>query len=258
MRLSNMRKKQGRFDEALRFHEQFLTYKDSVFNQEKEKISRELTVKYETHEKELTIAALERENRLATQRNRWIGGMLTLLSVIGFYTLRIRSLRKQAQLALEKAQSEVRTKQLTRELEIKNMELAAHAARLTDFAHMLVERNRQLNDLTTQMQTGKSSVPSEDADNLFNLVILTEADWERFQEYFNRAYPGYITKLRTRYPDVTPAEIRLVLLDKMGLSQKEASAILGIGIDAVKKGRYRLKKKYNLVQDDLSAGMAVD
>jgi DNA-binding CsgD family transcriptional regulator len=57
---------------------------------------------------------------------------------------------------------------------------------------------------------------------------------------------------------VTPAEIRLVLLDKMGLSQKEASAILGIGIDAVKKGRYRLKKKYNLVQDDLSAGMAVD
>ena len=257
-RLSIMRKKQGRFEDALRYHEQFLTYKDSVFNQEKEKISRELTVKYETHEKELTITALERENRLATQRNRWIGGSLTLLSIIGFYTLRIRSLRKQELLALEKAQSEAKALQLARELEIKNLELAAHATRLIDYTQMLVERNRQLNDLTTQIQSGKTSAPSEDAENLFNLVILTEADWEKFQEYFNRAYPGYINKLRTRYPDLTPAEIRLVLLDKMGLSQKETSAILGIGIDGVKKGRYRLKKKYNLEQDDLAAAMPVD
>jgi len=45
--------------------------------------------------------------------------------------------------------------------------------------------------------------------------------------------------------------MRLVLLDSMGLSLKEVAAILGIGLEAVKKGRYRLKKKYNLNSSDL-------
>lgn len=254
-RLSIARKQQRRFEEALQFHEQFVAFKDSVSSQERDKLSRELTIKYETREKELQIHALQRENELATQRNWWIGGLLLLLSSIGFYAFRLSAAREHQRLQAEKAQSEAQSQVLAQQLEIKNIELAANRSRLEDYAQMLIERNQQLHELTQEMELGKtvrSQKPPEGSEALFKQVILTEADWAKFKEYFNKVYPGYIAQLRVQQPDLTPAEIRLVLLDKMGLSLKECSSILGISIDAVKKGRYRLKKKLNLESDDLS------
>ena len=55
-------------------------------------------------------------------------------------------------------------------------------------------------------------------------------------------------------PELSPAELRTILLDKMNLNLKEHAEILGVSIDAVKKSRYRLRKKYGLpAEDDLSA-----
>lgn len=254
-RLSAARKAQRRFEEALQFHEQFVAFKDSVSSQEKDKLSRELTIKYETREKELQIKALQRENELATQRNWWIGGLLLLLSSIGFYTLRLRSAQERQRFETEKAQSEAHAQVLAQQLEIKNLELDTNRTRLEDYAHILIERNQQLHELTQEMElsnTGNRAKLPEASEDLYKQVILTEADWAKFQEYFNKVYPGYITHLRVQQPDLTPAETRLVLLDKMGLSLKECSSILGISVDAVKKGRYRLKKKLNLESDDLA------
>lgn len=255
-RLGAVRKKQRRFEEALQYQELYVAFKDSLFNQEKDKLSRELTIKYETREKEHQIISLKRENELAAQRNWWIGGLLLLLSSCGFYVLRLRATRERQRLEAEKAQSEAQSQVLAQQLEIKNLELETNRTRLGDYAQMLIERNQQLHELTQEMELGKinaRSRPPEGSEELYNQVILTDADWAKFQEYFNKVYPGFIIQLRVYQPDLTPAEIRLILLDKMGLSLKEASAILGISVDAVKKGRYRLKKKLNIESDDLAS-----
>jgi DNA-binding CsgD family transcriptional regulator len=82
--------------------------------------------------------------------------------------------------------------------------------------------------------------------------ILTDADWEKFKQYFNSVYPDFVLALKTKSPKLSSAELRLVMLAKMGLSTKESAAMLGISIDAVKKGRYRLRKKLNLSGDPLA------
>lgn len=253
-RLSTVRKKQKRFEEALRYHEQYLSFKDSVFNQEKDKISRELNIKHEIHEKELKISALQRENELAKQRNWWVGGLLLLISGVGFYAFVLHSQREKNRSEAEQAKNKAQNLMLQQRVDAQNIELTARRTRLEDYAKMLIERNQQLSEF--KMAAEQAELMSEQSalsDQLYNQIILTDADWEKFQQYFNQVNPGFIARLRSHYPELTPAETRLVLLDKMGLSLKESSSILGISLDAVKKGRYRLKKKYRLDSEELSS-----
>jgi DNA-binding CsgD family transcriptional regulator len=214
------------FEGAYQYKKEQITCRDSLWNNNLRGKISELSVKYETREKELKIKALQNENALATQRDWWMVGLLLFLMVLGIYLARLR--------------------------------IVAHQTRLKDYAQMLIERNLQLSELTQQIEQGKQPRQTDSVGEpaaLYNQTILTDGDWEKFQEYFNEVYPGYIAKLRSKYEELTPGEIRLMLLDKMGLSLKEQGAMLGIGIDAVKKGRYRLKKKYNLENEELASAV---
>lgn len=209
----------------------------------------------EAHEKELKIAALEHEKSLAVQSNWWIFGLLVLLFSFVFYRFRLKAARKHQHLEAEKAKTEAQSLKLQQELQNQKIKLAANQASLENYAQMLIGRNEQLNELTLQIELGRGQKdPKQHSEmvNLYEQVILTESDWDNFQIHFNNIYPGYISDLRSKYPKLTPSEIRLVLMDKLGLSHKETSAILGTSIDAIKKGRYRLKKKYNLREENLS------
>jgi DNA-binding CsgD family transcriptional regulator len=55
--------------------------------------------------------------------------------------------------------------------------------------------------------------------------------------------------MRVKLPDLTPAETRLLVLTKLKLSNKEMGAMLGIGYDAIKKTRQRLRKKIDLPEE---------
>ena len=207
------------------------------------------------HEKELKIATLEREKSLATQRNWWILGLLVLLFSVVFYRFRLNAAREHQRLEAEKAKTEAQSLKLQQELQNHKIKLAANQTSLENYAQMLISRNEQLNELTLHIELGrgqKETKQHSEMVNLYEQVILTESDWDNFQIHFNNMYPGYISDLRSKFPNLTPSEIRLVLMDKMGLSLKETSAILGTSIDAIKKGRYRLKKKYNLREENIS------
>ena len=58
-------------------------------------------------------------------------------------------------------------------------------------------------------------------------------------------HKGYIVRLKSQYPSFTFSEIRLILLSRLDLSDREISRMLGISIDAVRKTRHRLRKKLN-------------
>jgi tetratricopeptide (TPR) repeat protein len=248
-------KLQQHFKDAFFYQEIYLGLKDSMFNQEKSRISQELIFQYEAHEKELKIAALEREKKLAAQSNWWIFGLLSMVFTIAFYAFRLNTAREKHRLESENIKAEAQSLQLHQALEIQKAKLVANQSSLENYARMLIDRNQQLNDLMLQMELGrgqKDPNPIKDSVNLYDRVILTESDWGNFQRQFNEVYPGYISDLRTKHPKLTPSEIRLILLDKMGLSLRETSTILGSSMDAVKKGRYRLRKKYNLSDENLS------
>jgi DNA-binding CsgD family transcriptional regulator len=93
-------------------------------------------------------------------------------------------------------------------------------------------------------------LPTPDIENdLFNQHILTEADWLAFKSAFEKAYPGYLIRLRRAYPGITNAEERLFLFIKLNLGTKESANMLGISATSVKKYRNRLRRRMNLAEE---------
>lgn len=260
--LYESQKKQGRAAESLRYLEQYLSLKDSVFSVEKEKIVQEVTTKYETREKEAQIVTLRREKRLADERNWWIFGFLLFFAGLSIAFLRYRQRKRQAILEKENEALAARQAAQQTELDAANREREQNIQQLEEFAAHLMEKNRQIESFQHRLSLlGKDpAVPAasqnaeaENLDLLYSQSILTEADWARFKTYFERVHPGFLTKVKHQYPTLSPAELRITLLLKMGAGGREIADVLGVSADTVKKTRYRLRKKLNIEEGRLEA-----
>jgi DNA-binding CsgD family transcriptional regulator len=266
--LSQSKKQQGKPAEALDYQTQHLTFKDSVYSQEKEKIIQEVAGKYETREKQAQIAALKIENQLANQRNAWIAAFLVSLAGAGAWFLRYRHRREKA--LLEK---DIENKRLENEVLLANEklnrqtienaahEIEIHKAQLEEFVALMLEKNTKIEALQSKIE--QASLPgesngdqqntpnSDDIDALFQASLVTETDWQFFQKHFEKVFPGILNRLKIQYPELSIAEYRLVLLTQMGLKTKETAGLLGISPESVRKLRYRFKKKMGLSEEEL-------
>lgn len=128
------------------------------------------------------------------------------------------------------------------------LELAQNQKNLNQLTQILIKKNSQLSNMEEELATLKEieEKPSDFEQNLYNQKILTTEDWNAFKVYFEKSYPGLLSKIRDAFPTLTEAEERLFLFIKLNLTRKEAASILGITSDTVKKTRYRLRKKLEL------------
>jgi hypothetical protein len=139
---------------------------------------------------------------------------------------------------------------------IKNAELIANEkaviaeTQIADFIIRLKEKNELIEGLENKIQVISTNSESnnnkpniEILEQLQSSCILTEDDWIKFKALYETAYPGYITKLKSFSIKLSPAEIRLLVLSKLNLNNKEIANVLGIGSEAVRVTRSRLKKK---------------
>ena len=88
-------------------------------------------------------------------------------------------------------------------------------------------------------------LPSAISSNSFS----TEAEWQDYLQKFKELNPTFLEQLLKGYPNLTKSEIRLLILMKLGYSQKEIASILFIAPDSVKKARSRVRKKMNLAEN---------
>ncbi len=56
------------------------------------------------------------------------------------------------------------------------------------------------------------------------------------------------------FSDLTESNLRIITLLKLELSNQEISSLLGITIDAVKKSKQRLRKKFGEQYEELFVG----
>ncbi len=237
-------KKEGRIQEASECLETLLAMKDTLFSQEKNRFFEEMNVKYETQLKEEKLQNIQNENARIREKRFFliIGLVIVILLSIGLFYLLIK--RNQQARLLHSAESMLHQKQLDETLR----ELAFNRKQLDNFTQHLVEKNKFINDLESKIST-KTDTPTEVQDdelafsNLMQLKILTEEDWIKFKLYFEKAFPGFILKLRTEYSNLTGSEQRLFLLIKLKNDSREMSDMLGISMESVRKNKYRLKKK---------------
>jgi len=211
----------------------------------------------------------------------WAKSLAVLMlatTAVSIYTIRVKGIQRQ-NLTLEKLVAE-RTMELeavneelrSREDEIKAQndelfgqreELATQNEALVEskkeqlnlYTQSILEKSEIINQITAELELAKSKplVEQEQIEKfnqILQITILTDDDWEYFKNAFTDVYPNFFGSLRFRFPDITASELRLSALVKLNLSSKEAANTLGISADSVKKSRYRLKKKFLLQEDD--------
>jgi tetratricopeptide (TPR) repeat protein len=84
---------------------------------------------------------------------------------------------------------------------------------------------------------------------LRNVRILTQDDWESFEQVFCEIYPEFLVRLRFLHPEVTKSEEKLACLLRIHYGTKEVARSLAISPQSVSVTRYRLRKKIGLVNE---------
>ena len=91
---------------------------------------------------------------------------------------------------------------------------------------------------------------SDGVQQLENAVILTDKDWRDFSETFEGVHPVFFVRLNEKFPGLTSAETRFMVLKRLQFSVKEMSVVLGVSAEAIRQMRYRIKKKLHLGKED--------
>lgn len=120
----------------------------------------------------------------------------------------------------------------------------------------LIRKNKFLVKIIEDLEKLKKS----NSDDLLNdkiSAIITKIgkdidhkkQWEIFETAFDEVHEDFLSRLKTKYPNLTPNELRLCAYLRMNISTKEIAPLMNISVRGVEICRYRVRKKLNIERD---------
>lgn len=173
--------------------------------------------------------------------------LITLVGVLVIGTLLFSRFRLRKKRLFELAEMEKQLLALGKKLAEEQLQYAENL--MAVYINTLREKAQLIDNLTMKLQLLKENdqqaniLPmTAQIEQLVSATILTDEDWRQFRILFDQTYPGFTFQLREKFPDLSPAETRLLILPKLKLSNQEMAQMLGISVDAIRKARYRIRK----------------
>ena len=236
-------KKTGNLPLALRYQDSLLLRLDSSRHQNDVGLFKAMALKFKEEQRLSEWRLKEAEAaKLRFTRNSLI--FLLVLLFAGVTTWLYRKRRQEKERFLEQQHQDAEELQQARE-------------RLAQYILVVKEKNRLIEEIESRLYESSDELVSDGGattvavQNFSGLTLLTEKDWQKFCQLFETVHPQFFTSLQSRYPGLSPAEVRLLALCKLVLSSKEMATMLGISLESLRKSRYRLRKKYpSLLEDD--------
>ncbi|WP_332912225.1 hypothetical protein [Algoriphagus boritolerans] len=119
----------------------------------------------------------------------------------------------------------------------------------------LIQKNKLLHDIKISLKNLTEEEKNRQLTAQLNRLIKSidkdldgGEEWSRFSENFDQVHGNFITRLKEKYPELTPQEIRFSAYLRMNLNTKEIANLLGISVRGVEIGRYRVRKKIRPVE----------
>jgi AraC family transcriptional regulator, chitin signaling transcriptional activator len=109
----------------------------------------------------------------------------------------------------------------------------------------MIEKIQQILDNETDMNRLKSEIKK-----YIKINSVNKHEWETFENNLNQMHNEFIINLHKKFPNLTSKDIKLCVYLKMNLSSKEIASLMNISFRGVELHRYRLRKKFNLNQDE--------
>lgn len=122
--------------------------------------------------------------------------------------------------------------------------------RIREFGEKVESRNRAIAEIERKFSEyrDKQDMQEQLKEDVIESLFL-DGDKEVFGYYFEDQHKGFYEALKRVAPSLTNNDLRLCSLTRMRLSLKETADILNLSVDAVKSGRYRVRKKLDLEAD---------
>ena len=145
-----------------------------------------------------------------------------------------------------------RFEQQIKALEILRVQekLSQTEASLNEFKRLTIEKSKLIETIEKNIEIDDENRAKLTSD-LHRMKILTNADWNRFQELFSQVYPKMEPLLVEKNIHLSESEKRILMLQKMAFNKEQISSAIGIGSESVRKSIYRLKKKLAPIELDL-------
>ena len=218
----------------------------------------ETDARYEALEQSKRVVVLEKERQINRFKMMLLALLLNLLvgTATAFYYFQRRRqkiLQNQNQLLKQEKQlAELHAHFKAQELEVSQVELRQTKDELQEAAILLNLKNQLIETLELRLQQHPAlQQPNalengKAADQFGEMRILTKDDWEVFLEKFSSQFPAFLVKLQSQFPELTSAEIRLLLLIKIGFNTQQIAEMLGIAANSIWRSRHRLVKSLGL------------
>lgn len=245
--LSDLYVQLNQYEAAYKYMQLHYQMTDSLHNADKEKefarMEAQLLVKKQTDSLNYLNLLKDKEiKQHKTERN----GAIAVISLAGIISLLIINRQKLKHLQKRKM-AEAETKRIT--------ELAKQ--QLDDFTRSIQEKNDLIDKFSDEIAKYQALPCSNELpgtehsiQSLQNAVILTEEQWINFQSMFDKVHTGYINRVKMQYPDLTAAELRYMVLTKLGLANKEMASMMGVSLEAIRVNKHRLIKKIQLSEGE--------
>ncbi len=187
-----------------------------------------------------------------------IAGMGFLIWVYKNNSLKHKQGQKIIELKLEKEKSDhllkermhrenealdlLEKERLKNELDTKNRELTSRAMYLASKNQLIEEVVKSLSEQTEIAVNPqlKSKV------NDLKRHLKKDTHWDSFFVHFEELNRGFLARLASKHPNLTPNDIRFISFLYMNLSYKEIASLLNITPQSCRKRKERISKKMNV------------
>ena len=175
--------------------------------------------------------------------------MLYLLALASIAAAAIMFFRSKLESHRRIIEYEVGKNRLESELDYKSYELM-----LT--MRYLIRKTDTLRELRDKLEAAKESpakMPARfirDMEQIIDHGLDTQTEeWQKVMKNLKMSQEGFFSKLKKRFPTLTPNDLRLCSYLRMNFTTKEIANLSNISTRAVEIARYRLRSKLGLSHD---------
>lgn len=132
-----------------------------------------------------------------------------------------------------------------------NQELTRKRENLRNFLQQKVRMSQQLQiDKLLQKKTNIEDAPDWVQQFVNENLYINPDQWDDFQNDFNNLSDNFLTKLKTKYAELTKADLQIISLILLGLSVTDITILLNLTKNTIWSRRQRIKKHLHLLETD--------
>ncbi len=118
------------------------------------------------------------------------------------------------------------------------------------------EVNNYLSKLRININETINNIANNEAATINLSEVLYDLDgkirgngWQKYTKVYNSLHPKFKKQVLKVHPDLTPTELELTEMIRLGLSTKELAGLMFITPESMRVSRSRLRKKLNLIPE---------